>query len=73
MSNLPDGYVVQHYPRSAANNRQKPSTVVASLEAGGIQNKPTNPQGMVAYLGSVEDKETLAACVGKMIMEAPLL
>lgn len=27
----------------------------------------------VAYLGSVEDKETLAACVGKMIMEAPLL
>ncbi|OQE27978.1 hypothetical protein PENFLA_c005G09118 [Penicillium flavigenum] len=29
MSNLPDGYVVQHFSRSAANNRQKPSEVVA--------------------------------------------
>ncbi|KAJ6179641.1 hypothetical protein N7519_010102 [Penicillium mononematosum] len=46
MSNLPDGYVVHHFSRYAANNRPKPSKVVASFEAGGIQDKPTDPQGM---------------------------
>jgi hypothetical protein len=37
MSNLPDGYVVQHLSRYAANNRQKPSTVVASLRPAGFR------------------------------------